>query len=78
MSQADLVYRIVAIIFPVFGIIAIGYLYARDRPACRTSSRRPVALDELATGQLCRVTGTRPRAPRTVLVMVEQAFTTVA
>ena len=31
MSQADLVYRIVAIIFPVFSIVAIGYLYARYR-----------------------------------------------
>lgn len=29
MSQADLVYRIVAIIFPVFSIVGIGYLYAR-------------------------------------------------
>ena len=31
MSQADLVYRIVAIIFPVFSIVVIGYLYARWR-----------------------------------------------
>ena len=31
MSQADLVYRIVAIIFPVFSIVAVGYLYARFR-----------------------------------------------
>ena len=31
MSQVDLVYRIVAIIFPVFGIVAVGYLYARYR-----------------------------------------------
>jgi len=31
MSQVDLVYRIVAIIFPVFGIVAVGYLYGRYR-----------------------------------------------
>ncbi len=31
LSQADLVYRIVAIIFPVFSIVAVGYLYARFR-----------------------------------------------
>ncbi len=31
MSQADLVYRIIAIIFPVFSIVAAGYLYARYR-----------------------------------------------
>ena len=31
MTQADLIYRIVAIIFPVFSIVAIGYLYARFR-----------------------------------------------
>ena len=31
MSQADLVYRIVAIIFPVFSIVVLGYLYARFR-----------------------------------------------
>jgi predicted permease len=31
MTQADLVYRIIAIIFPVFSIVAIGYLYARFR-----------------------------------------------
>ena len=31
MSQADLVYCIVAIIFPVFSIIMLGYLYARFR-----------------------------------------------
>ncbi len=31
MSQADLAYRIIAIVFPVFCIVAIGYLYARFR-----------------------------------------------
>jgi len=31
MSQVDLAYRIVAIIFPVFSIVAVGYLYARYR-----------------------------------------------
>jgi len=31
MSQVDLVYRIVAIIFPVFSIVLLGYLYARLR-----------------------------------------------
>ena len=31
MSQVDLAYRIVAIIFPVFSIVAAGYLYARYR-----------------------------------------------
>ena len=31
MSQADLIYRIIAIIFPVFSIVAVGYFYARFR-----------------------------------------------
>ncbi|MCP4335576.1 MAG: AEC family transporter [Gammaproteobacteria bacterium] len=31
MSQVDLAYRIVTIIFPIFGIVAVGYLYARYR-----------------------------------------------
>lgn len=31
MPQVDLAYRIVAIIFPVFSIVAVGYLYARYR-----------------------------------------------
>ena len=45
MSQADLVYRIVAIIFPVFGIVAIGYLYARYRRDTDMSSGNRLNMD---------------------------------
>ena len=31
MSQTDLIYRIVSIVFPVFAIVVIGYCYARYR-----------------------------------------------
>ena len=45
MSQADLVYRIVAIIFPVFSIVAIGYLYARFRRDTDMSSGNRLNMD---------------------------------
>jgi len=38
MPQVDLAYRIVAIIFPVFSIVAVGYLYARYRRSTDMSS----------------------------------------
>ncbi|MEE8366164.1 MAG: AEC family transporter [Gammaproteobacteria bacterium] len=31
MQQIDLLYRIITIIFPVFSIVAVGYLYSRNR-----------------------------------------------
>ena len=45
MSQADLIYRIVAIIFPVFGIVAIGFLYARQRHDTDMSSGNRINMD---------------------------------
>jgi predicted permease len=45
MSQVDLVYRIVAIIFPIFGIVAIGYLYARYRRDTDMSSGNRLNMD---------------------------------
>ena len=45
MSQADLVYRIVAIIFPVFSIVAVGYLYARFRRNTDMSSGNRLNMD---------------------------------
>jgi hypothetical protein len=45
MSQADLVYRIIAIIFPVFSIVAIGYLYARYRRDTDMSSGNRINMD---------------------------------
>lgn len=45
MSQVDLVYRIVAIIFPVFSIVAVGYLYARYRRDTDMSSGNRVNMD---------------------------------
>jgi predicted permease len=45
MSQADLVYRIVAIIFPVFSIVAVGYLYGRYRRDTDMSSGNRLNMD---------------------------------
>ncbi len=45
MQQAELIYRIAAIIFPVFSIIAVGYLYARYRRATDMSSGNRVNLE---------------------------------
>jgi hypothetical protein len=45
MAQADLVYRIIAIIFPVFSIVAIGYLYARYRRDTDMSSGNRINMD---------------------------------
>ncbi len=45
MSQADIVYRIIAIIFPVFSIVAIGYFYARLRRDTDMSSGNRLNMD---------------------------------
>lgn len=45
MSQADLVYRIFAIIFPVFSIVTVGYLYARMRHDTDMSSGNRLNMD---------------------------------
>ena len=45
MPQAELIYRIVAIIFPVFSIVAIGYLYARYRRETDMSSGNHINMD---------------------------------
>ena len=45
MSQADLIYRIVAIIFPVFSIVTLGYLYARFRHDTDMSSGNRINMD---------------------------------
>ena len=45
MSHADLVYRILAIIFPVFSIVTIGYLYARYRRDTDMSSGNRINMD---------------------------------
>jgi predicted permease len=45
MSQADLIYRILAIIFPVFSIVAVGYIYARFRHDTDMSSGNRLNMD---------------------------------
>ncbi len=45
MSQADLVYRIFAIIFPIFSIVTLGYLYARYRRDTDMSSGNHLNMD---------------------------------
>ncbi len=45
MSQADLIYRIFAIIFPVFSIVALGYFYARERHDTDMSSGNRLNMD---------------------------------
>jgi len=45
MPQVDLAYRIVAIIFPVFSIVAVGYLYARYRRNTDMSSGNRLNMD---------------------------------
>jgi len=45
MSHVDLIYRIIAIIVPVFGIVAIGYLYARYRQDTDMSSGNRLNMD---------------------------------
>ena len=45
MSQADLALRIVAIIFPVFSVVAVGYLYARFRHDADMSSGNRINMD---------------------------------
>ena len=45
MDQTDLLYRIVAIIFPVFSIVAIGYLYARYRQETDMASGNRINMD---------------------------------
>ena len=45
MSQADLIYRIIAIIVPVFSIVAVGFLYARQRHDTDMSSGNRINMD---------------------------------
>jgi predicted permease len=45
MSQLELAYRIVAIIFPVFSIVAMGYLYARFRSVTDMSSGNRINME---------------------------------
>lgn len=45
MQHVELIYRIVAIIFPVFSIVAIGYLYARYRSETDMSSGNHINMD---------------------------------
>ena len=45
MPEADLIYRIIAIIFPVFSIVALGYLYARQRHDTDMSSGNRINMD---------------------------------
>jgi predicted permease len=45
MSQVDLAYRIVAIIFPVFSIVAVGYLFARYRRGTDMSSGNRINME---------------------------------
>ena len=45
MSQTDLVLRIIAIIFPVFSIVAVGFLYARFRHDTDMSSGNRINMD---------------------------------
>ncbi len=45
MSEVDLAYRIVAIIFPVFSIVAVGYLYARFRRGTDMSSGNRINME---------------------------------
>lgn len=45
MSQVDLVYRILAIIFPVFAIVATGFLYGRYRRDTDMSSGNRLNMD---------------------------------
>lgn len=45
MSQVDLFYRIVAIVFPVFSLVAVGFLYARFRRHTDMSSGNRLNLD---------------------------------
>ena len=45
MTQADLLYRIVAIIFPLFFIVSLGYLYARFRQGTDMSSGNRINMD---------------------------------
>ena len=45
MSELDLAYRIIAIIFPVFSIVAIGFLYARHRHDTDMSSGNRINMD---------------------------------
>ena len=45
MSQADLIYRIFSIIFPVFSIVALGYFYARSRRDTDMSSGNRINMD---------------------------------
>ena len=45
MQQLDLMYRIIAIVFPVFSIVALGYIYARFRKDTDMSSGNRINMD---------------------------------
>jgi len=45
MPQADLIYRIVAIIFPILSIVILGYIYARYRKDTDMSSGNRINMD---------------------------------
>ena len=45
MPQADLIYRIVAIIFPILSIVILGYIYARYRKDSNMSSGNRINMD---------------------------------
>ncbi len=45
MLHTELIYRIVAIIFPVFSIVVVGYLYARYRSETDMSSGNHINMD---------------------------------
>ncbi len=45
MSQVDLVYRIFAIIFPAFSIVALGYFFARSRRDTDMSSGNRINME---------------------------------
>lgn len=45
MQQADLIYRIVAIIFPILSIVILGYIYARYREDSNMSSGNRINMD---------------------------------
>ena len=45
MSQLDLIYRILAIIFPVLAIVMMGYLYARYRRDTDMSSGNRINME---------------------------------
>lgn len=45
MQQVDIAYRIIAIVFPVFSIVALGYFYARYQRGTDMSSGNRINMD---------------------------------